>query len=96
MAEERWTWPVAVPTTMWGAHGSLLLTGASGAKYITVAPESTMPVLSGVSCVCGVSDGLQVGGLQGNAVCRELLAKLSLELTNTAVTVPPVTYRNTS
>ena len=74
---------------MGGACGSLLLTGASGAKYIPVAPESMMPVLAGASCECGACEGLQVGGLQGKAESKELLAKLFLELTNTALAVPP-------
>ena len=74
---------------MGGACGSLSLTGASGAKYIPVAPELMMSILAGVSCVCGVVGGLLVGGLQGRAESSKLLAKLLLELTATALAVPP-------
>ena len=37
--------PVAVPTVTLGVAWSMLTTGALAAKYMSVAPESTMPVL---------------------------------------------------
>jgi len=50
-----------------------------------------IPVLSGVSCVGGFVGGLVVGGLQDRAELAEfkLSVKLSLELTATAIAVPP-------
>ena len=36
--------PVSVPTVNLGAARSMLTTGALTAKYMSVAPESTMPV----------------------------------------------------
>ena len=39
-----WFCPVVVPTVTFGASWSMLITGASVANYLLVAPESTMPV----------------------------------------------------
>ena len=36
--------PVAVPTVTLGSARSMLTMGASAEKYMSVAPESTMPV----------------------------------------------------
>ena len=36
--------PVAIPTVTLGEARSMLTTGASTAKYMLLAPESTMPV----------------------------------------------------
>ncbi len=38
-------WPVAVPTVTFGAFGLKLLIGASGAKQILLALESTIAVV---------------------------------------------------
>ena len=42
-----WDRPVAVPTFTFGAERSMLTMGASAEKWISVAPESTMPVACG-------------------------------------------------
>ena len=49
-----WVCPVAVPTVTFGAVRSMLTTGASVAKYMSVAPESTMPVafIESARCWC--------------------------------------------
>ena len=39
-----WVCPIAVPTVNFGDAISMLTTGAYVAKYMSVAPESTMPV----------------------------------------------------
>ena len=39
-----WVCPVAMPTFTFGAARSMLTTGASMEKYMSVAPESTMTV----------------------------------------------------
>ena len=41
---DRWTCPVAVPTLNFGAVESKLRRGASFAKYMLLAPESTTAV----------------------------------------------------
>ena len=50
MPAELCFFPVAVPTVTLGAARSMLTMGASAEKYMSVAPESTMPV----SCKEGV------------------------------------------
>ena len=44
--------PVAVPTVTFGAARSMFTTGASVAKYMLAAPESTMPVAFVGSAIC--------------------------------------------
>ena len=56
--------PVAVPTLTVGTERSVLTMGESAAKYMSVAPESTMPV-----------DGMSV--LVGKALSR-VVKKLAL------------------
>ena len=43
---------MAVPTVTFGAEQSTLTMGASAEKYISVAPESTMPVACGFWLLC--------------------------------------------
>ena len=43
-AEELWQLPAASPTQEVGAAWLMLVTGAPGAKYMSLAPESTMAV----------------------------------------------------
>ena len=48
-----WVCPVAVPTLTFGAERSMLTIGAYVEKFISVAPELTMPV-AGVSGLLGI------------------------------------------
>ena len=49
-----WDWPVAVLTVTFGAERLMLTMGASLEKYISVAPESTMPVACGFWLLCTI------------------------------------------
>ena len=52
MHVEFWDWPVAVPTVTFRAERSILTIRASAEKYISVAPESMMPLACGCWLLC--------------------------------------------
>ena len=47
-------WPVAVHTLTFGAKRLTLTMGASAAKYMSVASESTMPVAGMLLILCNI------------------------------------------
>ena len=65
MAVELATCPFAVPTLICFSVVSIFSYGAFGTMYMCVAPESTIPVLSGVKCLSVLFDTYDlVVGLQ--------------------------------
>ena len=48
MAQERASWPLDVPTVIFGAEGSASTYGAEGAMYMWVTPVSAISVWSQV------------------------------------------------
>ena len=55
-----WTFPVAVPTLIFGAAGLKLMWGAACPKYRLLAPESTIAVLCMLACTAPLYD--RIGG----------------------------------
>ena len=70
-----WNCPVAMPTVTFGAARSMLTTGESMEKYMSVAPESTMPVdCFGSTLCCRV----WLSGILGNV--RVDMSRVELKL----------------
>ena len=75
MPVELYVCPVAVPTVTLGAARSMLTMGSSVEKYMSVAPESTIPVACKEG-VCFLLEGLKLSVLVNGSLDLYFLKKL--------------------